>query len=330
MSDSNDEKALIASLDALPLAELQGLSEKHFDAEGDAERAPKFGSRFIIAKTLNDSQMFEVDGEKVDKIRGVIAEFQNTKTWYEKPLGSGNAGGHRPDCWSVDGIKPHSNVHPAMVQNDKCATCKKNQFYPDPDPKKAGKKKKDCRDTLTLYLWHPAYDLPILYRASTMNRKAVSDFLRLIAEKKIAKEMLVVELTLFKDSQSADVVFSGLKISVIGSLSYVQKYYSSKGENLTNDQIAMKIVEFKSQFAEVIDTEGAVVADSSDEVQASTAPAASTPKANAATAAAIAATKTPAAAATPPKTTIAVPPVTKPAAAPATATPPADAGDPPF
>ena len=239
----------LAKLDELPIdGELTKISGEVFDSKNDLKHLPNFAARLTIIRILNDSQLFEIDGTKAKEIRGVIVELQNTKTCWEKGYDQ-SGGGKKPICFSNDGIYPHSNsIHP---QADRCAACARNKFYDDPDPERRGKKKKDCRDTITMYLYNPKEELPLLIRASTMNRKPVADYIKALAKKGYAKEMVITKFTLVKDNETAKIEFSGLRLEVLATIkSLIDFYKEENGEVLNVQQVAQRIKQFKDDNEE--------------------------------------------------------------------------------
>lgn len=270
---SDESKEIVAALDNLPMEDLSDMSGEYFDPRGDAERMPSFDGRFRVVKILhvvkilNDAYKFSFQDELFDKINGVIVEFHLTKTWYEVPY-ERSGGGNRPDCYSNDSIVPLPDS--PKKQAEKCALCPRNQSKPDPD--REGKKMKECRDTITLYIWNPRHDRPTLMRISTMNRKRVSDFVKMLAEKGIAKELITCEFSLFKDTQTASVPFAGIKITPKATVPQMLGWFKEEGnrdaalqnfsekelENLTPKMIVQKIAEFKAANAELFETQGVI------------------------------------------------------------------------
>jgi len=261
---SEEQNALMQSLDSLPMGDLKGYSEEYFDSNEDARRVPSFDGKFLIVKVLNDTQLFSFMNEHHEDFTGVIVEFHLTKSWYEKAFAL-SGGGNRPDCYSNDSIVPRSDS--SKKQSDKCALCPRNQF--EPDPTREGKKKKDCSDTITLYIWNPRFDKPLLLKVSTMNRKRISDFIKMIGEKGIAKELIVCKFSLFKDNETASIEFSGLKLQAIGSVPNMTEFFADneeerqtwfgKTEPVTSKMIVERIVQFKNENDELFTTEGAIV-----------------------------------------------------------------------
>lgn len=264
---SDEQNALVAALDKLPAHEMQQYSEQYFDPEDDANRVPSFDGRFFIAKVKNDSQRFDFMDNLHEEMSGVIVDFHLTKTWYQVGFDE-SGGGNKPDCYSNDSITPLADS--PKKQADKCALCLQNKFIPD--QKRPGKKKKECRDTITLYIWNPRFDRPVLLRVSTMNRKRVSDFIKGLGERKIAKELVAVKLSLFKDSETADVAFSGLKITPFATVMQMIPFFQEKEheefalqwfaadqiKKLTPKMLVERIVQFKDDNKELFETEGAV------------------------------------------------------------------------
>lgn len=265
---SEDQTALMKMLDELPIEELATISTDNFSPEEDGQRVPSFEGRFKVVKVKNDSQTFEVDDELVKELRGVIVEFHTTKTFYIESY-EASGGGQRPDCYSNDSVTPKDDS--GAKQSDRCSTCQRNKFYPDPDPKRANKKKKDCRDTITLYIWNPREERPLLLRVSTMNRKVVSAFIKRLSEKGIAKELISCEFSLFKDTETADVPFSGLTITPRGTILQMVPFFKMPENKehalnwfseqqiatLTPKMIVDRISQFKKDHEELFETEGA-------------------------------------------------------------------------
>ena len=270
----------LAKLDELPVdGELAKISESLFNSRGDVAKLPNLGGRLKIIKILNDSQLFDIEGNKVDQVIGVIIEIQPTKTWFERDYDQ-SGGGERPLCFSNDGILPHSDSD--QQQADNCAACPRNKFYDDPTPGREGKKKKDCRDTITMYLYSPKEDLPLLLRASTMNRKSVIEYVQALAERKLAKEMVITRFTLVKDNQTADIEFSGLRLEAADTIQALVKFFKeTHGEQLSVRDIAKRIRDFKSIHAEAFNSSAGATAKSTTPAPRSTpkrsAPNESTP-----------------------------------------------------
>lgn len=66
---------------------------------------------------------FKRGDDKVDAVFGVLLFSQRpTRSWWQSRDLTGDA----PDCWSLDGVHPH--VTSKMVQADRCAGCKQDQF----------------------------------------------------------------------------------------------------------------------------------------------------------------------------------------------------------
>lgn len=270
---SNEQNAIEAKLDGLPMEDLSGYSEKYFNSEEDSRRVPTFDSRFLIIKIKNQSQVFEFQDQLHDDFTGVIIDFHLNKTWYEQSfLESG--GGNRPDCYSNDSVTPLTDS--PRKQAKKCALCPKNQW--EKDPTREGKKKKDCSDSITLYLWNPRFELPLLLRVSTMNRSRVSDFIKLLASRKIAKEVIVCKFTLFEDKETGSVPFSGLEIDIAGTVPQMVEHLKEEGKRevalnwfteaeiakLTPRMIVERIAQFKNENAELFETQGALASAESN------------------------------------------------------------------
>lgn len=265
---SEEENAIVEALDNLPMEDLEGYSTEYFNPEDDSKRVPSFEGRFHVIKTVNDTNAltFSFQDNLAKEVLGVVVEFHLTKTWYEKSFEQ-SGGGNRPDCYSNDSVTPRPDS--AKKQAEKCALCKRNQFMPD--PKKEGKKMKECRDTITLYIWNPKFDRPLLLRVSTMNRKRISDFIKKLGEKGVAKELITCKFTLFKDSVTSDVPFCGLKITPIATVPQMVGFFKDPANRevalnhfteeelkvLTPKMIVERIVAFKTENAELFETEGA-------------------------------------------------------------------------
>lgn len=272
---SEEENAIVEALDKLPMENLDGYSNDYFSPEEDSNRVPSFEGRFHIIKAINDTDAlaFSFQDELVKDVLGVIVEFHLTKSWYERSF-EASGGGNRPDCYSNDSISPLPDS--PKKQAEKCALCERNKFKPD--PKKENKKMKDCRDTITLYIWNPRFDRPLLLRVSTMNRKRVSDFIKSLAEKRVAKELITCRFTLFKDTQTADVPFCGLKITPVGTVPQMVEFFQDPKNKeaalnsfseeqlkvLTPKMIVERIASFKAENAELFETQGAIAGAEAD------------------------------------------------------------------
>lgn len=285
---SEEENAIIEALDNLPMEELGKYSNDYFDPEDDSKRVPSFEGRFHIIKAVNDTSAlaFSFQDSLVKEVLGVIVEFHLTKSWYEVDFEK-SGGGNRPDCYSNNSVSPLADS--PKKQAEKCALCERNKFRPD--PKKEGKNMKECRDTITLYIWNPRFDRPLLLRVSTMNRKRVSDFIKTLAEKGVAKELITCRFTLFKDSETSDVPFCGLKITPVGTVPQMVQFFKAPENKeaalnsftedelkvLTPKMIVERIAAFKTENAELFETEGAIAGAEADKEPAPSGASSSSP-----------------------------------------------------
>ena len=231
------------------IAKVAGIGHIFGSPEADAERVPVVDIQVIIAKVLNNAQQFKIEDDKQDYFNGVLLHFNATRSWWEKSMDEGS-GGNAPDCHSVDGVKPLANS--PKKQSDLCNSCPRNRFVTDDK----GKKRKPCSDKIELFFYNPRYDLPVLIRASTMNRKPIVDFIEKCAEIGVRKEMLVVKLSLFETRNKGGVKYDALRIDVIGTVQTLADFKNreEKTTKHTADSIAAAVLEFKNEHEEVFGT----------------------------------------------------------------------------
>lgn len=273
-TEKKEESNELALLDNLPaLDDLSGMSTELFDPEADSEAADKAISekRFVIFKVKNGTQHFQIidlTGEEklVKKFWGVLVHFNNTKQFWKKQFGTGAA--TAPDCWSNDAEAPHSTC--AEPQSKSCAICPHNKMIKRDD----GSKVKPCRDTLTMFIWKPDYELPILLRASTMNRNVVGQFIKACSDrpKPIAKETLICEFTLEETTNKSGTPYDALRITVNKTILDL-----AKAMKTTPHEIAERIKKFKLEHAESFDV-AAMEGDEEKAEVATSGPKAESPK----------------------------------------------------
>ena len=119
--------------------EVAGLFNIANNMEGVIPRLPQI-------KIIHRGQLFEMpDESKIEEFEGVILDQHPANAWWKKDM-SESGGNKIPDCFSMDAIIPVENCE--NRQNDKCATCKQNQFGSD---RKTGKGK-DCKNMKRLHI----------------------------------------------------------------------------------------------------------------------------------------------------------------------------------
>lgn len=270
--EKKNESTELALLDNLPsLDDLSGMSTELFDPDADSEAADKAitEKRFFVFKVKNGTQHFQVidlNGEEklVKKFWGILVHFNNTKQFWKKTYGTGAA--TAPDCWSNDAEIPHPNC--AEPQAKSCALCPHNKLVKRED----GSKMKPCRDTLTMFIWKPDYELPILLRASTMNRNVVGQFIKACSDrpKPIAKETLICEFSLVETQNKAGTKYDALKIDVTKTILDLAKAMKKTPREVADAIAAFKVAHaesFESAAMEVDDDEKAEVATTGPKAQ---------------------------------------------------------------
>lgn len=256
---------------------IANLGEIFGDPADDAERVPKFGAKVIMLKTIKDAQLFKVpkpDGsiEEAGKFRGVIVHFNVTRSWYEKGFDeSGGGSNSAPDCYSADSLTPLPESY--KPQAEACARCPRNRWATDDK----GRRSKACSDQIELYLFNPMYDLPVLLRVSTMNRLAVSEFIKYCEQQQVRKELLIVELTLQRARGQGGQEYDALHIGVSGTISYLAKMYSEKAnQKISNEEVVQQLMDFKAEHAEAFRMAHGDTAPAPKEPRQKTVPAAQT------------------------------------------------------
>lgn len=255
-----EENALtIENLDSLPsLGDVRDLGNQYFDYEEDDKRAPRLDSGFIIIKVKNGAQRFKI-GDEDDlhaTVGGVIVHFAQTRTFWEKSYGQGG-GNQEPDCRSNDGITP--DPQSPKVQCNNCAACSHNKWETDEE----GNRGKKCRESLTLFIWHPTAEKPFMLRASTMNRKSVADFIHKCGEVKIPKEMFVVSFSLRETKNKKGVAYDELVITPKKTVAELTEWFSKNrpkgdGSNWSVQDIVQEIKKFKDDNQDLFDTSAAI------------------------------------------------------------------------
>lgn len=115
--------------------------------EGIAEELDGLGSIELTKVNVPNGGVteFEVDGEDVAKIEGVVVARINTNAYFDAPFGEGD---DRPACASDDG-KVGVDRDGAMHN---CASCPRNQW---------GANGKDCTNKVNLYILQAGELMPI-------------------------------------------------------------------------------------------------------------------------------------------------------------------------
>src|ERR1700678_4515939 len=84
------------------------------------------------------------DGTPIGYIDVVFLRQAKTKakSYYADGFDEAGSAGKRPECASIDGVRPDPDIPPETRQNDLCATCKRNEWHTDTK----GRKSRDCQD----------------------------------------------------------------------------------------------------------------------------------------------------------------------------------------
>lgn len=264
-----DNSIMVFNLPDNALAGLGEMGKVFGSPDDDAERVPNVEARVTMLKVLNNAQQFKIDETKMDNFNGILLHFNATRSWWEKSMDEGG-GGNAPDCHSVDGIKPLANS--PKKQSDLCNNCPRNRFVAGEN----GKKSKACQDKIELFFYNPKHELPLLMRASTMNRKPVVDFIEKCAEIGVRKEMLIIKLGLFETRNKGGVKYDGLKIEVVGTVQTLADFFNNeqKTKDNTPQTVAKTVLDFKQEHEEVFGTyiseeAASVVQDANNEEEGS-------------------------------------------------------------
>lgn len=126
---------------------------------------------------------FEVDGEDVKELVGVIVARVNENVYFDAPFGQGDG---RPACSSADGITGYDRCGTAIP----CKTCAMNQW---------GENGKPCTNKVNLYLLQSGELMPIQLVLPPSSIKYLRDYVgKKLLSKGLRPANVVTRITLEK------------------------------------------------------------------------------------------------------------------------------------
>lgn len=203
----DDQSALPAYL------QQEGLSN---DINKEVVRAAAFptmsikGKKFTISKDgIKKVLTKPSDPDEVAQSVGVVIlrANMNAKVFYIKKYAEGDSDGAQPDCYSMDGAAPSERAR--NPQAKKCAVCPHNVWGSRTgDGDRDGEKKgKACNDGARLAIAAPDALEPMLLRVPPASLKPLRDALKIIDQRKIPYNAVVMKVGFDIEAASPKLTF---------------------------------------------------------------------------------------------------------------------------
>jgi len=174
--------------------------------EGVVARLPQI-------KIIHAGQLFELpDGEKTEKIKGIILDTNRVNAFWGKTFAE-TGGGSAPDCWSMNGVSPAKEC--GSNSNIKyCHECDNNLFEEDGHGKK-------CKNMKRVHILIGNEQLPYRLTLPPSNLKAIDKYLTGVAAKGIPYQCVVTEFSL-KKAVSSGFEYSEIACKILEVISDVE------------------------------------------------------------------------------------------------------------
>lgn len=169
-----------------------------------------------IGMPSGGAKFWEIDGEPVGEILGVIIDHRDGGAYWTKSFDE-TGGGVPPDCVSNDGF---TGVGEPGGECDKCAL---NKFGSAVNKDGTAGKGKACRNMKILFLLRPEDILPIVIVAPPTSLTAIRKYLVKLAARGIKFKEAVTRLTLEERQNTTGINFSRLVVSKAADLSEKEK-----------------------------------------------------------------------------------------------------------
>jgi len=164
-------------------------------------------------KIIHPAQMFEMpDGSRVGEFEGLILDWTNQNSWWEKSLNDGGEPGNLPDCYSLDGIKPEESS--VKKQSRSCIACPKNKFGSD----RRGREGKDCANKRLFHILVNGSTIPYRLRIPASCLKRADKYMTELYDRKIPYQVAGTVFKLAKHSNKGSVESSEVTFTMTGKV----------------------------------------------------------------------------------------------------------------
>ena len=164
----------------------------------DPEENMKCVQSFSLQKVeiLHSAGLYQFEnGDSVKSFDAFIVEWHRANSFWMKKKDDGAISAERPDCFSLDGVKPSENSK--HKQSDVCASCTQNKFGKNSEPKK-------CQNKYRLYTWNDEELLPKVLNVPATSIAVVDKFLLDLASSKKPARAVKVTFTLKREEKGSN------------------------------------------------------------------------------------------------------------------------------
>jgi hypothetical protein len=197
------------------------------DVNKDVVFAAQFPTLSIKGKVFtlvqnNEKKVMTKPDDPDEVVQAINMAFlrinMNAKNYYSKRFSEDDSEGVRPDCYSMDGVKPAD--HSPNKQAEKCAICPHNQWGSRISDDGEGKGKA-CADHARVAIADPGnLDKPILLRVPPASLKPLKDALKQVKARQLQYNEVVFRVGF--DREAASPKLTVKPVGVLGDEAYNQ------------------------------------------------------------------------------------------------------------